>query len=82
MIFGAGFSGRAIGKKLSDTFAFVGGTTRSEDKFDMLRAHQISPFEFSGEAFSTELEMELKKKKRTSSSVYGSSRHSCGAVHG
>ena len=60
MIFGAGFSGRAIGKKLSDTFAFVGGTTRSEDKFDMLRAHQISPFEFSGESFSNELDAELK----------------------
>lgn len=60
MIFGAGFSGRAIGKRLSETFAFVGGTTRSEDKFAMLREHQISPFEFTGSGFSSELEAELK----------------------
>lgn len=60
MIFGAGFSGRAIGKKLSEAATFVGGTTRSEDKFEMLRDHRISPFEFAGNGFSIELETELK----------------------
>lgn len=59
MIFGAGFSGRAIGKKLSETFDYVGGTTRSEDNFDLLRSHHISPFTFSGDGFSTELQNEL-----------------------
>ncbi len=61
MIFGAGFSGRAIGKKLADTFEFVGGTTRSEEKFELLRAHNITPFTFSGDAFSSQLEKELSK---------------------
>lgn len=59
MIFGAGFSGRAIGKKLSKTFDFVGGTTRSEDKFELLTKHNISPFIFSGDGFSPELQNEL-----------------------
>ena len=61
MIFGAGFSGRAIGKKLNETFEFVGGTTRSEEKFELLRAHNITPFTFSGDAFSSQLEKELSK---------------------
>lgn len=59
MIFGAGFSGRAIGKKLSETFDFVGGTTRSEEKFELLAEHNISPFIFSGDEFSPELQNEL-----------------------
>ncbi|MEO9458370.1 MAG: SDR family oxidoreductase [Lentilitoribacter sp.] len=59
MIFGAGFSGRAIGKKLSETFDFVGGTTRSEEKFELLSNHAITPFTFSGDAFSPDLAEEL-----------------------
>ncbi|MEP3198548.1 MAG: SDR family oxidoreductase [Lentilitoribacter sp.] len=59
MIFGAGFSGRAIGKKLSETFDFVGGTTRSEDNFELLTEHKISPFTFQGDEFSPELQTQL-----------------------
>jgi nucleoside-diphosphate-sugar epimerase len=59
MIFGAGFSGRAIGKKLSKTFDLVGGTTRSEDKFELLTKHNISPFTFKGDEFSPELQTQL-----------------------
>ncbi len=60
MIFGAGFSGKAIGKTLSKSASFVGGTTRSQEKFTALREHGISPFEFSGETFSDALLAELK----------------------
>jgi nucleoside-diphosphate-sugar epimerase len=60
MIFGAGFSGKAIGKTLSKSAEFVGGTTRSQDKFTALSELSISPFEFTGEVFSDALLAELK----------------------
>lgn len=59
MIFGAGFSGSAIGDRLSSTCDFVGGTTRSDEKFETLQHHNITPFNFTGEHLSDELRTEL-----------------------
>lgn len=60
MIFGAGFSGRGIGKRAQDTCEFVGGTTRQEDNFSRLHDVGITPFQFSGKEFSSQLTDELK----------------------
>lgn len=60
MIFGAGFSGRAIGKRIQHTFEFVGGTTRQDDNFSRLQDAGITPYQFGGETFSTMLADELK----------------------
>lgn len=60
MIFGAGFSGSAIGDRLSSTCEFVGGTTRSDEKFATLQRHNITPFNFTGEHLSDELRTELQ----------------------
>lgn len=60
MIFGAGFSGRAIGKHVQHAFEFVGGTTREEANFSLLDKLGIAPFLFRGEKFSSELADELK----------------------
>ncbi len=60
MIFGAGFSGRTIGKHIQGNFQFIGGTTRQDKNFSQLRDDGISPFQFTGEAFSDVLSQELK----------------------
>lgn len=60
MIFGAGFSGRAIGKRVQHTFEFVGGTTRQEDNFPRLHGVGITPYQFNGSEFSSALTNELK----------------------
>lgn len=60
MIFGAGFSGRAIGKNVQNTCKFIGGTTRQVDNFSRLETSGITPFQFTGEKFSSELAAELK----------------------
>lgn len=61
MIFGAGFSGRAIGKCVQRAPDFVGGTTRQEDNFSRLNDLGITPFQFSGGEFSNVLADELKE---------------------
>ncbi|MCJ8307927.1 MAG: SDR family oxidoreductase [Rhizobiaceae bacterium] len=48
LIFGCGFSGKAIGERLSANGLTVAGTTRSENKFDGLRAAGVAPLPFDG----------------------------------
>jgi nucleoside-diphosphate-sugar epimerase len=54
-IFGAGYSGLAIGRAATARGAAVTGTTRSSDRFDALRQAGIRPCLFSGDAFSEEI---------------------------
>ncbi|MEL6750956.1 MAG: SDR family oxidoreductase [Pseudomonadota bacterium] len=54
-ILGAGFSGKAIGALAAKNGADVWGTTRSQDKFDALRAQEISPVAFDGETVGKDL---------------------------
>ena len=49
LIFGCGFSGRAIGERLSRAGAKVTGTTRSRERFDDLQVRGIAPIIFDGE---------------------------------
>jgi nucleoside-diphosphate-sugar epimerase len=60
MIFGAGYSGKAIGRLLSGQGASVAGTTRSAEKAAALEAAGIEPFVFDGASLSPELEAALK----------------------
>lgn len=55
MIFGAGYSGRAIADTLSGTGARIAGTTRSAQKTAQLAAHGITPFVFDGSALGDDL---------------------------
>ncbi len=55
MIFGAGYSGRAIADTLSRTGARIAGTTRSAQKTAQLAAHGITPFVFDGSALGDDL---------------------------
>jgi len=48
LIFGAGYSGRAIGRRLAASGAFVSGTTRSADNFARLTQAGIAPLLFNG----------------------------------
>lgn len=59
MIFGVGFSGQAIGKRMSVFTKFIGGTTRSDGKFSALEEANIVPFVFDGEPLSDALLEEL-----------------------
>lgn len=60
VIFGAGYSGKAIGRLLSDQGASVAGTTRSAEKAAALEAAGIEPFVFDGSSLAPELEAALK----------------------
>lgn len=60
MIFGAGYSGKAIGRLLSGQGASVAGTTRSAEKGAALEAAGIKPFVFDGSSLTPELEAALK----------------------
>ena len=55
LILGAGYSGRAIGERLSLAGARVRGTTRSQEGFDDLRVRGIEPIQFDGEQPSDEV---------------------------
>ena len=59
MIFGAGYSGRAIAKSLQDSVDLVCGTTRSVEQAEKLRSLDIHPFIFDGETLSDALSAEL-----------------------
>jgi nucleoside-diphosphate-sugar epimerase len=59
MIFGAGYSGKAIGKLLSGQGASVAGTTRSAEKGKALEEASIRPFLFDGTSLSEALLAEL-----------------------
>lgn len=60
MIFGAGYSGKAIGRLLSDQGASIAGTTRSAEKGAALETVGIEPFVFDGSSLTPELEAALK----------------------
>lgn len=59
MIFGAGYSGQAIGQLAAENGFEVTGTTRSEEKLASLAAVGIAPQVFDGEAISTALAARL-----------------------
>jgi nucleoside-diphosphate-sugar epimerase len=59
VIFGAGYSGKAIGKLLVSQGASVAGTTRSAEKSKALEEAGIRPFVFDGASLSEELLAEL-----------------------
>lgn len=60
MIFGAGFSGKAIASALEPVATKISGTTRSLDKFPALKASGLTPFIFDGEALDAELMAEFQ----------------------
>ena len=51
-ILGCGFSGRAIGHRLSDKGIEIWGTTRSDDKFPLLEQAGVYPVKFDGTTLS------------------------------
>jgi nucleoside-diphosphate-sugar epimerase len=55
LIFGAGFSGLEIGRKLAISGHQVAGTTRSMDKFSRLEQAGVQPLQFDGSEISREL---------------------------
>ncbi|MGR6432296.1 SDR family oxidoreductase [Rhizobium sp. PAMB 3174] len=59
MIFGAGYSGKAIANAMPEA-ARLSGTTRSVEKMAALTEHRIEPFLFDGNAMSDALLSELK----------------------
>ncbi len=59
MIFGAGYSGKAIAKSLQDSMDRVCGTTRSADQADKLQSLGITPFIFDGEMLNDDLRAAL-----------------------
>lgn len=61
LIFGAGFSGRAIGRHFAEEGVPVHGTTRSRDKFEILQRSGIKPLLFDGKEGSPDLHDELAR---------------------
>ncbi|MEO9615187.1 MAG: SDR family oxidoreductase [Nitratireductor sp.] len=61
MIFGAGYSGRAIARHMRAEAEWVAGTTRSPENFDRLRAAGIEPLVFDGETSDPELRERLSQ---------------------
>ena len=59
MIFGAGYSGKAIARAMTPTIKHISGTTRSAEKSTALEAAGITPLVFDGEAISHALRQEL-----------------------
>lgn len=59
MIFGAGYSGKAIGRLLAVGGHHVAGTTRSADKQAALADCGIAPFLFDGDGLNADLRAEL-----------------------
>ncbi|AYM82744.1 MULTISPECIES: SDR family oxidoreductase [Agrobacterium tumefaciens complex] len=55
MIFGAGYSGKAIANALKPEAASLSGTTRSKDKFASLATAGMTPFLFDGVHLNDEL---------------------------
>lgn len=55
MIFGAGYSGKAIANALKSAVGTISGTTRSENKFPILEAAGMTPFLFDGVRFNDDL---------------------------
>lgn len=59
MIFGAGYSGKAIAKTLQGSMDRICGTTRSSEQAETLKALGITPVIFDGETISDALRAEL-----------------------
>ncbi|MCW0982854.1 SDR family oxidoreductase [Agrobacterium sp. BT-220-3] len=55
MIFGAGYSGKAISNALKTEASTISGTTRSEEKFSSLTAAGMTPFLFDGAYLNDDL---------------------------
>lgn len=55
IIFGAGFSGRAIAEEMHGRAEWIGGTTRSAEKAEALAASGIVPLLFGGEHLGDDL---------------------------
>jgi len=55
MIFGCGYSGKAIAKAFAEKGFSVAGTVRTPEGADALSSHHIMPYIFEGSAFSSEL---------------------------
>ena len=49
-VFGVGFSSRAFIERVKHRFEWIGGTTRSQDKAERLKAMGVEPFLFDGTA--------------------------------
>lgn len=60
MIFGAGYSGKAIARALRGKMEQVSGTTRGEGNVSTLLCQAIAPFIFDGGALSEDLRSELR----------------------
>ncbi len=58
-VFGAGYSGQKIGKKLAEAGASVWGTSRDEENFDSLAKHNVTPLDFDGLKISDAVIAEL-----------------------
>ena len=58
-IFGAGYSGKAIARRLAPDALQVAGTTRSAEGLKALEAAGISPLTFDGSSLTEEIEAEL-----------------------
>ncbi|MEM5470921.1 SDR family oxidoreductase [Hoeflea sp. AS60] len=61
MIFGAGFSGLAIGRALSGDCDFAGGTTRSPERFPALQGAGLTPFIYQGDVPGEDLSAALSE---------------------
>ncbi len=59
LIFGCGFSGLEIGRRLASQGIAVTGTTRSQDKFSLLRQAGIEPLLFDGHSCDQTLTSKL-----------------------
>lgn len=59
MIFGAGYSGKAIANALKSAADTISGTTRSENKFPILEATGMTPFLFDGVHLNDDLIAEM-----------------------
>ncbi len=60
-IFGAGYSARAFARSMAGEAERIGGTTRTEAKFEGLRVAGIEPFAFDGTGVSPEIAAELAR---------------------
>ncbi|HCL67265.1 MAG TPA: NAD(P)-dependent oxidoreductase [Rhizobium sp.] len=60
MIFGAGYSGKAIGSLVASQGHTVAGTTRSAEKMPALEASGMRPYVFEGASISPDLSTELR----------------------
>ncbi len=61
MIFGCGYSGKAIAKAFAEKGFSVAGTVRTPEGAAALSSHNIKPYIFDGGAFSAELLTALKE---------------------